>query len=84
MTKHEAIKNEPGTPHPLAENYFALFLTIVKNFSIDDALIAMRIGSHSDTATEVITSAIERERGARKPTGPRRPPKYARLARLYS
>ena len=59
MTKHEAIKYEPGTPHPLAENYFALFLTIVKNFSIDDALIAMQLGSHSGTSTEVIASAIE-------------------------
>lgn len=75
------------TQHPLQNNYYALFLSIVKGYSPDKSVLLMGAGpteASADTVAAVIYRERRRERGELQPAAPRRPPEHARLARLYS
>ncbi len=76
-----------GRRHPLAENWMALFLCIVRGYAIDEALILMQTGHHCNaTETNAVRVARKRSRatvdGAAAYGG--RYPTLAELANEYA
>jgi hypothetical protein len=82
------IRHKYGERHPLELNYLALYISIVKKYTPDQALILMGSGHRYNTSGETAVKVARHHSvpvpADEKQTATRRPPAWAELASRYS